>query len=169
MKTKKGFTLLEITIAVALVAMLTGVFVGYNVEIVTSKRKVVALDEVQTNGSIALGRIVDEVKFAQGMNWGNSVLGTDPGVLEIAVAEVGNNPTRFYLSADDGRLIVKKGAGAEQFLTTEAVKVTDFRITNQTGTGAYPTVGISMTLTSENSTVVSQKEFKTSVTIRKTP
>src|SRR3989338_783118 len=122
LKNKRGFTLIETVIYVAIIAGLLVALTSFILAISGSKNKSYSQQEVNANARLALSMISHKTKFASGVNFSTSTFGVHPGVLSLSMTSSTLNPTIFSLD-DSGRLILTEGAGASKFITSPQIKI----------------------------------------------
>lgn len=165
----EGFTLIEVLIYVALMGMAVSSFVYLSVTVSASRSKTTVTQEVQANTRVALDLISQQIRAATGINSGASVFDADPGVLSLAMADSGSNPTVIDLSADDGVLQITRGAGPSLAVTSDEVRVTNLVFTNLTD-GERENVRVEITVAYANDSgdvlFTSSQSLQTSVSVR---
>ena len=147
---RKGFTLIETLIYIAIVGIVIGGFVAFTFTISDSRNKNYVVQEVQANARVSLNLISQRIMAANGINTGASIFDADPGVLSLSMADSSKNPTILNLSGDDGQLQIKEGAGDIVIITADEVKITNLVFTNLTGTSDIPNVGVELTVEFNN-------------------
>jgi len=121
----QGFTLLEMLLYLAMMSLVLVAATLFLAEFTISARvKTAAWQEVERNAHFAMNRVAVEIREAAGINVGDSVLGSDPGRLSLAVAVGARNPTVF--SVTSGTLYVQQGSGPALALTSSKVNVKEF-------------------------------------------
>mgnify|MGYP001562935852 FL=1 len=132
-----GFTLIELVIYIGIAGGVLLTFTLFILNIVATRNKTLAVNEVQTNGRIALAAISARIRNATGINDSPaSILGTDPGILSLKMDDLpAQNPTIIRLSQDNGFLQIQEGAGAPIQITSPLVLVTHLSFTNAPLTG----------------------------------
>lgn len=164
---KRGFTLIETIIYIAVIG---GVFVALASFVLTisgSRNKSYAEQEVNANTRLALSVISHKIKSASGINIGASVFDVHPGILSLAMGSSTLNPTVIALS--DGRLAITEGAGAQQFITSQRVTITNLVFTNLTGDSNRGNIGININFTfasSSDSSYNFSSNLQTTVSLR---
>lgn len=141
---KKGATLLEFMIYLAIVSFVLVAAAGFAYEFVQTQAKATAIEEVTQNGKYALARIATEVREASGINTGSSVFGTNPGTLSLATSTGGTNPTMFAVGGTT--LNITQGTGETMPLISSRAQVVEFVIEDLTVTGKTKIVRIKLTL-----------------------
>lgn len=151
---RKGFTLIETIIYIAIIGGILVTFVNFGFNISDARDKTFVTEETQHNSRTAMEFITREIRSANSVDLINSVFNTDPGILYLNMSNSSTNPTIISLSSDDGRLQVKRGANATSTITSEKVIVSNLVFTN-----------LSVSSTKENVGVNLQVEYATSTDI----
>lgn len=146
----QGFTLIEMIIYIAVVAVLLTLLAGSVVNILRVRAKNQAASHVQYNARLMLDRLSEASRHAEAVNIGTSTFGSDPGVLSFDMVDLLDDPTVFSLTSDDGAFQVSiAGAAAEQ-VTTDDVSVTNFTLTNLTSTEDLGIIQVEFTVETVN-------------------
>ncbi len=140
---KKGFTLIETVIYVAITAGLLVALTSFILTISGSRNKSFSQQEVNANVRLALSIISHKIKSANGINFATSTFGVHPGVLSLSMASSTLNPTVFSLDGN-GRLILTEGVGASKFITSPQIKITNLVFSNLTSDGSHGNIGINL-------------------------
>ena len=168
-KISKGFTLVELIIYLAIFALIVTGFVSFAVSVSNARNKAFAAQEVQANGRDALNLITQKIMSANGINFGTSSFGVDPGILSLSMASGALNPTIIDLDAPDGRIRIQEGASAPVYIIGANVRAANFVFTDLSLGSDRENVKISFTLEYANS---DDREFQfsqsleTSVSLR---
>lgn len=140
-KNKRGFTLIETVIYVAITAGLLVALTSFILAISGSRTKSFSQQEVNANARLALNIISKKIKSANGVNFVTSTFDIHPGVLALSMASSTLNPTVFALDGS-GRLTLVEGVGAAKFITSPQIKITNLVFTNLTADGNHSNIGI---------------------------
>ena len=143
---KRGFTLIETLIYVAILALVSTGLMKFSISITNTRNKVYVVQEVHANMRDALTLITKKIQQANGINIGASTLDADPGVLSLAMSSVDINPTIISLNQDDGRLQITEGSSDPIYITTDEVKVTDLQFSNLSLGSTPKTIQFSLTI-----------------------
>ncbi len=165
---ERGFTLVEMLIYIAIFAVAISSFVFLGVTISESRNESYVVQEVQANNRMALDIISQKIRQATSVNIGSSTFGSDPGVLSLAMAEAGSDPTLINLDQDDGTLRITEGASSPVNVTSKQVTVKSLIFTNLTD-GERENIKIEMTVEYKNSGDVEyiySQSVQTAVSVR---
>lgn len=166
----RGFTLLETIIYIAIIGVVLSGFVGYALNISSTREKAYVVEEVQANARAALDTITQKIRSANGVNFASSTLGSDPGVLVLEMNNSSLDPTIIDLSVNDGVLQIKEGAGSAIPLTSDEVQVTNLVFINQSNSAGRENIKVEITVEFNNidgNQVYSfTKNLETSVSLR---
>ncbi|MDP2631983.1 MAG: type II secretion system protein [Candidatus Uhrbacteria bacterium] len=155
---KKGFTLVETVLYIAILAVFLVSAVQFSLSIIASAQKVRTLHEVEQNARFAIERIRKEIRTADNINIGSSTFGSSPGVLSLVDDDPTNDPTTFDVSA--GTLRITQGAGSATALTSSTVNVSNLVFTDLSVSGRTRNIKIELTVEWANT---SSTEYSTSV------
>ncbi|MEK9194978.1 MAG: DUF4082 domain-containing protein, partial [Patescibacteria group bacterium] len=141
-----GFTLIELIIYIGIAGGVLLTFTLFILNIVATRNKTLAVNEVQTSGRIALAAISARIRNATGINDSPaSILGTDPGILSLKMDDLpAQNPTIIRLSANNGFLQIQEGTNAPIQITSPLVRVTHLSFTNAPLTGTKKNILIQL-------------------------
>lgn len=142
---KKGFTLVELMIYMALISILAVVFVSFAFDVIGTSEKGRLRQELQQNARFAMDRMTQEIRASASVNTGASTFGVHPGVLSLGTNDGATNPTIF--DVDAGVLRVKLGAASAAALTDSKFAVTNLAFENLSVSGRTSNIRINLTLT----------------------
>jgi len=120
----RGTSILEFVIYLGMLGFVLTAIVLFSVEFVTAEAKSSAISDVARGAGYALERIAYETRASDGIDFDNSVFGSDPGTLSLMSAVPAADPTVF--SVADGRLYVQWGTGTPVQLTPSGLTVDEF-------------------------------------------
>lgn len=146
MNNKKGFSLMETIIYIAIVGFIVTSLVAFGISVSNSRNKTYVMQEVQANTRVALGIISEKIRASTGVNVSGSVFNTDPGILSLEIPAASKNPTVIDLNTNDGVLRITEGVLVPVSVTSDKVKVTDLIFTNLTQSGDRENIKVSLTL-----------------------
>ena len=127
---RKGFTLIETLIYVAIVALVSTGLMKFSMSMTSVRNKTYVVQEVHSNMRDAMTLITKKIQEANAINVGSSTFDTDPGVLSLAMSDAGKNPTIISLDQDNGRLEITEGTSDSVYITTHEVKVSNLQFTD---------------------------------------
>ncbi|OHA88632.1 MAG: hypothetical protein A3C70_03480 [Candidatus Zambryskibacteria bacterium RIFCSPHIGHO2_02_FULL_43_14] len=121
----EGFSLVEMLIYIAILALMLSVIMNIVVSTIRSERIIKVLRNVEDSAILSLERITRETRQAGSVNLNSSILGSSPGKLVLEGTDAGGNPrtVEFYLSS--GKLFLK-----ENGVDTGALTQADARISS---------------------------------------
>ena len=129
----RGFTLVETLIYITLISGALMTFTSFVTSISNSRNKVYVKQEVQANARMMLNLISQTIKSADSINVASSTFAVDPGVLNLSMDTIGENPTIISLNEDDGFLQIQKGNNTAIPITSDETKITNLVFTNLIG------------------------------------
>ena len=144
-----GFTLIELIIYIAILGTILLSFISFGLNVMGTRSKVSAVEEVQANGRSILALVSQHIRDATGVNTSASIFGdnVNGGVLSLMMSDVPTkNPTVFRLDAATRQLQIQEGTADPVVITSPQVQVTDLIFTNLTSTGSRANIGIKLTL-----------------------
>ena len=157
---KKGTSLIEflvyITVLTTLLLMIMAVVFG----VLRSYDRLIVSRHLSSSGSIALERMVREIRSASSVNQAQSTLSANPGHLVLIA---GATTTDFSVS--NGALVVKQNSILEGPLTTASTTVTNliFRLITTPFSSA---VKIEMTLQAQSGSITQSAKYFDTVVLR---
>ena len=120
MKHKLGFTLIEMILYIAIVALISSALVSLYIQIIQLRSRATAIQEVNESVRLAAAKISYEIRQANKIN----SVGTS---LSLSSTETGRNPTIFDLN--NGRIRMTVGTSVA-YITSNLVTITAFTPTN---------------------------------------
>ncbi|GEM_PF-1930298 len=125
-KNRKGFTLIELVVYLALVSGILVTATSFAWNIINSRTKAFAVQEVAQNGRFISERLVQVVHQAM------KIVEPQPGEsserLLLTMRESADDPTKFIFS--DGRLFMARGDGEPLVMNSDQVFVKSLRFVN---------------------------------------
>ncbi|MDP3971228.1 MAG: prepilin-type N-terminal cleavage/methylation domain-containing protein [bacterium] len=167
---KKGFTLIELLIYVALTSAVVVAFISFSLTMFQARSKAAVHQEINANARFAMEYITDAIRGSSGVNLGGSTFSSDPGVLELSMADVAKNPTVIELTADNGQIQITEGATGPIIVMPTLVSVTNLQFTNLTGNGRVENVRVQMTLQysgTDSAEYATSQTYQTAVSVRR--
>ncbi len=146
--TQRGFTLIEITLAIGILAGIVLATVALFGAVTAARAKIHAGQEVASNARIAMAIMEQRIRSATAVNSGSSTFGVHPGILSLNTASSSTNPTVIALSMQ--RLQLSEGAQAATSLTSAQTRVSNLVFTSVSYPGSSGGVGINLTLEYNN-------------------
>lgn len=168
---RKGFTLIETLIYVAIVSTVVAGFIAFALSIAESRNSSFVVQEVQANARMAMKKISQKVRLAESIMIASTTWGTDPGVLYLQMSSSTVNPTIISLTADNGQLQIREGASANQVLTSSEVKISNLVFTNYSSSTSRGNIQINLTAeyngTGSSRSYIYSYSLQTAVSLRK--
>ena len=146
---QRGFTLIEITVYIAILALVTLVIIVFINQLLGVNEKTRRNREALDNARRVLDTIAQEVRHAQGVYTPTSSFGVNPGQLSLETSrDVPTDEVTTYVDfyVDNNSVYIKRESESTQLLTSEKVKVTDLTFTNLNGSTSWPAIRISVTV-----------------------
>jgi hypothetical protein len=163
-KLKKGYTLIETVIYVAILATIYFLIISTLLSFNSSYRNVVALRIVDNSGIDAMERITRDVRSAASVDIFNSTLGSNPGVLTLVATSNGvSTTTKFYLQNG----VVKMDINGTYYgpLTLSSASVTSL-VFNKLDNSNSSAVKIDMTITGTSGFISKTKSYHSTIILK---
>lgn len=131
MRSREGFTLIEILIYIGLITVITGSFIASSYQIIDSKGRVQGQLELTENKKFLVEKLKWVLASNQAINSPTS--GNSGASLSVNKLNYGSNPLVVDLSANQIRLTL--GAGQPVPITNSQVSISSLTFTNQNLSG----------------------------------
>src|SRR3989338_3004023 len=122
---RRGFSLVEMLIYISILVLLLAVIMNIVVSVVRSGRVIKALRNVENSATISLERLVREIRQAESVNVGSSILGSNPGRLVLEGTDIDGNPRTVEFSLSSWTLMF-----SENGVELGALSQSDARVSN---------------------------------------
>lgn len=162
LNSQKAFTLVEFTIYIAVIGVMSVLMIGFLWNIIFGDIKETAYQEVQQNARFALAKMTQEIKKATEIN--SPLPGNSADSLSLTMGVPHLNPT--LLDVANGKLRINQGTGGPYELTSNQVIVSSLKFINLSYQDTPGTVRIEMTIDHVNPS--SQTEYQASVSLKST-
>jgi prepilin-type N-terminal cleavage/methylation domain-containing protein len=162
---EKGFTLIEVVIAIGAVSLLAAAAVSFTSTVSSVRAKSQAVREVGEQGRLALLFLEKAIEKAEVVIL--PAAGTSGQTLSLDVLEATDDPTIFNVSS--GVLYITAGANPPIALTNSRVSVVSLDFTNLAPSGAPGSVKIELSLmyaAPDGSQFAYSETFYTTATLR---
>ncbi|MEX2013413.1 MAG: type II secretion system protein [Parcubacteria group bacterium] len=162
---QKGFSLIEMLVYISILVFMLAVIMDITISMVRSERVIRASRNVENSASIALERIVREMRQADSINTTSSIFGSNPGVLVLQGTDTLGDPrtVEFYVSSET--LLLKENGLDLGTLTEADARVTDLVFNYFSGSNSEG-VRIEMTIESGESPHYRSEHFYASAILR---
>ena len=137
---------METLIYIAIIGGILATFISFSLNISGARNKTYVTEEVQANARIAMDVISQKIQSANGVTVSSSTFNTDPGKLVLTMSTTTLNPTVINLSANDGSLQIKEGAGATTTITASQIRVTNLQFTNLSASSTHANIKVNLTV-----------------------
>ncbi|MEA3249762.1 MAG: hypothetical protein U9Q03_05420 [Patescibacteria group bacterium] len=141
---ERGTTLLELIIYIGIIGVVITAATLIALEFVTAKAKSSAVSDTREAARFALERMAYEIRAADGVDFGSSSFGTDPGTLYLETSNPSTDPTVFSVSS--GQLNVTWGVGSAVPLTPSFLNVDSFIVENVAAPARSRNIRITLTV-----------------------
>jgi type II secretory pathway pseudopilin PulG len=147
-KEKKGITLIEVLVYIALLALASVIIVSFVISLITTQNKISLEKDTWENAQFAIDRISRDIQKASTINEGESTFEVNPGELTLNTyinsGDINTTAVKYYISND--RLYTKEGDGAAEPLTGENVNVTNFYLKKYSPASVPPIVQVDISV-----------------------
>lgn len=145
---KKGFTLVELIIYVAMIGVVVIGFLNFGLNVIYTGEKSEIRQEVQRNATYALQRVLSKIKEANAVNAGSSTFDSHPGVLSLEMEDSAVDPTVFDISG--GILRMTEGVSSPVNLIPAELEATNLVFSNLSVSGRTSNIKIELTARHRN-------------------
>jgi hypothetical protein len=164
MKLKKSFTLIELLLYMAIVAIILGALTQISWNLILSGEKSAVQQEVFAGGRLLAEKIKYEIRNAKDINTSLSTFDTNlvssPGSKLSLAEDAPNNPTEIDVLS--GKVRIKRGASAVVNLNSTGTSVTNLTFRNYSSAdNKTKHIGFTLTLIANGT----REEYKQSITI----
>lgn len=126
METSRGYTLIEAIVYLSILMIISTLVISA----ILSTAKVVAeaqdIRNVHTAAETAMERIAREIRFADSVTTGSSVLGSNPGTLVLSsIDPVSEAAQTITFGISGNRITIQKNSTGADYLTPESVAITN--------------------------------------------
>ncbi len=149
-KYQKGITLIEAIIYIAIIALVLVGFTSYVLSASLNREKIYVISEVNANSVNLLDSIKSRIYQADSIDFNNSDLNGNPGLLQLNMLDVTKNPTIITIDENDNSLIIKEGADPFYKVTNDKVEVSDLVFTDLTKVGTKDTIQVEFNVQYKN-------------------
>lgn len=129
MKTKEGFTLVEILVALAVFLTISVAAIGAFVSLSVKSQETRFISELQSAGNYALSIIEEDVKYAEAIGCGAIQTDCEGG----STLHIGSKGSTLYRYVVNRGVLYREASGQQSALTAvigdEQIEVTEFRVT----------------------------------------
>jgi type II secretory pathway pseudopilin PulG len=135
---KKGFTIIELLIYLAIVTTVITSLVFYGMSVSDSRSKIYAAQEVNSSARQVMQIISQKIRTATAIN------NLTSNSLNLAMDNPAVDPT--VIDLDQGRIRIQSGANPALPITSNHVQVTQLQFTDLTTTSNQPSIKIDISL-----------------------
>ena len=154
-KNTKGFTLIELLIYIALVTGILIAATSFAWNIINSRTKAFAIQEVEQNGRFIMEKIIQASYSATDIT--SPTRGNSASQLELVQKDLTYNPTIFTLV--NGAVQMRQGAGELINVSSDRIRATDLSFKNMSSANDK-TKNVEVTLTLEHLNPDNRQEWE---------
>jgi len=164
-KTSKGFTLVEMIIYVTFVAVISVIATNSIITMSNTFSNLRVTRDINNTATVAIERVVREIRRAYDIDQANSSFGAHPGrlTLNTTASDDSDTTVEFYVSS--GRLRVKTGGVDAGPITSKNITV-DNLLYDLITTSNTTAVKIEMQVTATNGSIQKTETFYNTVALR---
>lgn len=152
--TKSAFTLIEIVLYMALLAILLATFAPFMVQLIKGGEKASSGQDIYSTARYISERIKFEIRNSNGVYVASSTfnanLATTTNAVFSIMDDAPNNPTYFSVASSSGTLFITQGLTGAIALNSSSTKISNLTFMNYTS-GDNKTKNFGFILTVENS------------------
>jgi len=162
----RGFSLLEMVIYVAIMALIMVVVVNTIIVMIFSQKRIENLRTIEHSAAVAMERLTRELREASSIDLGQSILGSHPGKMVINVIDENNNPQtiEFYLEGQTF-VIEESNIGTSSPLIDPGARVTNLIFYSPTASSSRA-VRIEMSIEAGQGQFLKSETFYNAVLLR---
>ena len=162
---KSGYSLIEMIIYIAVLSVVSFLIANTLLSFVGGYRNILAMRKIDNSAIDVMERITREIHFSTQIDDGNSVFGTNPGVLTLVRTVDGNSTTtKFYLQNGVVKIDVDGIYLGPLTLFDTTVDCMEF---NKTSGQISDAVKIDLTVSGTSGTVTKTKSYHSTVVLKK--
>jgi prepilin-type N-terminal cleavage/methylation domain-containing protein len=140
--TQKGFTLVEVLVATALIVMLLGSLVSFSILLAQAQARSKVVAEVENQGLFFMQTVTQSIRNAQSINL--PATSTSASTLSLAYANAAQSPTVFALS--NSAAMMAQGSTSAAMLISPQVQVSNLTFQNLSASGTPGVIRIQFTV-----------------------
>lgn len=129
-KKQNGLTIVETLIYISIFVVALTVIIQMMFSITKTHRLVKLKQSLEASGTVAVERILREIKNATSVDTVNSVFGSSPGRLTLAGTDANGNNYTLEFSVANGAVSLSKNGGAAGPLTVPGITATSLIFRN---------------------------------------
>ncbi len=161
---KKGFSLFEVLIYISILSIVLLIVINTTLMMVKAYSGMKVSQNINNSAVGVMERLSREIRWANNINEGNSVFGSDGGVLELSSVDDLDNPITTVFSIASGNLEIQQGV-IVGILNNSNVTVNKFYL-NQIDTGISKMIKIELEIEGEWGDKQKTETFYNSVILR---
>lgn len=132
----RGTSLVEMVLYIVLLTLVTGIIIQMLVAVGGVYRNIKLTRELESSGTIAMERMLREIRNASGVDVGSSSIGTSPGVLAISGVDESSNSYNIKFNISSGVLQISKNSETPVALTSSPTTISYLLFNHITNTNS---------------------------------
>src|SRR3989339_1537779 len=163
---RRGSSLLETLIYAAILGMVAVFAVSSILAMMKSYSSVKMSRDLNFSASVAMERMANEIRLANGIDDAGSVLAASPGKLKLDTTDSFGSPVtiEFFLSGTG--IFVKEGSGAPEALTASSTEITSLIFNKITSSAISKAVKMNLTAKAKGSRMERTENFYNTAILR---
>ncbi len=150
-KLTKGFSLIEMVVYISILVFMLTIIVGVVFSVIRSDRVIKSVRSIANSAVVSLERISREIRLAESVVTGSSILGVHPGKLVLETLDESGATHTVEFGLVNGRLVSTEDGVETGELTEASARVTNLVFSLSTATTSQG-VRTEMTIESGTST-----------------
>lgn len=155
LKDKKGFSLIEAVIYIAIFTMFVGALVNFTLNLNTSRLHSQTMLEVKGQGADLMRILTKTITNATAINYPGT--GLSSGAISVNLPDASKSPTIFSGSGE--AIYITEGANSAVALTNNKVKVTNLSFKNVSKTATPGTIQIRFTISNTANQKLPEQQY----------
>lgn len=165
--TNKGYSLIEMIVYIAILSFVSVFVITALVLTIKSFIAFSISRNIVDNASLAIDRIVREVRLSNEVILGSSVFDVNPGALHIKTDDGTGTTTTMKFYVSNGRLVFNRGTTTGIYLTSDKLNVTNLVFRHSNTSTSSQSIKIEMTLEGGIGETYKSENFYNTAVLRK--
>ncbi len=162
---KKGFSLIELLIYIAIISMVFGLFTQIVLSVSKSYAEIAVIRNLDTGAISAMERITREVRASSSIDAANTVLGTSPGVLSLNQVDSNGTRSTVLFKTNNQNIQMKRDGNDQGTFLPSGVAVSSL-VFSSINSGNSSAVKILMQLVGTSGKITRTKNYYNTIILR---
>lgn len=164
---KKGFTLIELVVYVILLGVLMVFAINMALSMTRAFAQLRVSRDLNSSAEALFERATRDIRGAYDVDVGQSVLGSNPGVLMLDTKDASGAATTVKYDVESGAIVITEGGVSKGSILTTNTTASNF-IVRELDNGKTKAVRMEATLSSTRGNVSETRNFYTTIVLRGT-